>query len=61
MSIGSLPHTFDAIHPIDLTFGTYNELSLYFQLIKATWCLIFCSFFAVLFNPRVQFLMLVES
>ena len=28
------------IHPIDLIFGTYNELSLYFQLSAATWCLI---------------------
>ena len=29
-SIGPLPSTFDTIHPIDLIFGTYNELSLYF-------------------------------
>ena len=39
-SIGSLPSTFDTIHPTDLIIGTYNELSLYFQLIKTTWCLI---------------------
>ena len=39
-SIGPLPPTFDTIHPINLIFGTYNELSLYFQLIKTTWCLI---------------------
>ena len=28
------------IHPIDLIFGTYNELPLYFQLSKTIWCLI---------------------
>ena len=36
----TLPSTFDTIHPIDLIFSTYNELSLYFQLIKTTCCLI---------------------
>ena len=30
-SIGPLPSTFDTIHPIDLIFGTCNELSLYFN------------------------------
>ena len=35
-----IPSTFDKIHPIDLIFGTYNELSMYFQLIETTWCLI---------------------
>ena len=40
-SIGSLPpSTFDTIHPIDLKFGTYNKLHLYFQLSETTWCLI---------------------
>ena len=39
-SIGPLPSTFDTIHPIDLIFGTYNELSLYFQIIETTWCLV---------------------
>ena len=39
-SIGPLSSTFDTIHSIDLIFGTYNELSLYFQLIETTWCLI---------------------
>ena len=34
------PSTFDTIHPIDLKFGTYNRLHLYFQLSKTTWCLI---------------------
>ena len=34
------PSTFDTIHPIDLKFGTYNELRLHFQLSKTTWCLI---------------------
>ena len=28
------------IHPIDLKFGTYNKLHLYFQLSETTWCLI---------------------
>ena len=36
----TLPSTFDTIHPIDLIFSTYNELSVYFQLIKTTYCLI---------------------
>ena len=36
----TLPSTFDTIHPIDLIFRTYNELSVYFQLIKTTYCLI---------------------
>ena len=34
------PFTFDTIHPIDLKFGTYNKLHLYFQLSETTWCLI---------------------
>ena len=34
--IGLLPSAFDTIHSIDLIFGTYNELSLYFRLIKTT-------------------------
>ena len=29
--------TFDTIHPTDTIFGTYNELSLYFQLSITTW------------------------
>ena len=32
------PPTFDTIHPIDLGFGTYNKLHLYFQLRETTWC-----------------------
>ena len=39
-SIRPLPTTFDTIHPIDLIFGAYNELSLYFHLIETMWCLI---------------------
>ena len=39
-SIEPLPSIFDTIHPINLIFGTYNELPLYFQLSKTTWCLI---------------------
>ena len=34
------PSTFNTIHPIDLKFGTYNKLHLYFQLCETTWCLI---------------------
>ena len=34
------PSTFDTFYPIDLKFGTYNKLHLYFQLSKITWCLI---------------------
>ena len=34
------PSTFDTIHPIDLKFGTYNKLYLFFQLSETTWCLI---------------------
>ena len=34
------PSTFDTIHPIDMKFGTYNKLHLYFQLSETTWCLI---------------------
>ena len=34
------PSTFDTIHPINLKFGTYNKLHLYFQLSVTTWCLI---------------------
>ena len=38
-SIGSPPpSTFDTIHPIDLKFGTHNNLHLYFQLSETTWC-----------------------
>ena len=41
VSIGPLPpSTFDTIHPIDLKFGTYNKLRLYFQLSETMWCLI---------------------
>ena len=32
--------TFDTIHLTDMKFGTYNELSLYFQLSVITWFLI---------------------
>ena len=39
-TIPSPPSTFDTIHPIDVKFGTYNKLHLYFQLIETTWCLI---------------------
>ena len=40
-SIGSpTPSTFDTIHPIDLKFGTFNKLHLYFELSEITWCLI---------------------
>ena len=35
--MGPLPSTFDTIHPVELKFGTYNELFLYFQLTKTTW------------------------
>ena len=38
-SIAPPPSTFDTIHPIDLKFGTYNKLHLYFQLNVITWCL----------------------
>ena len=34
------PSTFDTIHLIDMKFGTYNKLHLYFQLSETTWCLI---------------------
>ena len=34
------PPTFDTIHPVDLKFGTYNKLHLYFQLSVTSWCLI---------------------
>ena len=33
------PSTCDTIHPIDLKFGTYSKLHLYFQLNETTWCL----------------------
>ena len=29
--------TFGTIHPIDMKFGTHNELSQYFQLTSVTW------------------------
>ena len=32
-SIGPLPSNFDTIHPIELIFGTYNKLFLYFRFI----------------------------
>ena len=35
-----IPSTFNTIHPIDLKFGTYSKLHLYFQLSETTWCLI---------------------
>ena len=38
-SIGPAP-TFDTIHPIDMKFGTYNKLHLYFQLSETTWYLV---------------------
>ena len=38
--MGLPPSTFDTIHPIDLKFGTYNKLRLYFQLSETTWCII---------------------
>ena len=31
--------TIDTIHPIDMNFGTYNMLHLYFPLSETTWCL----------------------
>ena len=34
------PSTFDTIHSIDMKFGTYNKLHLYFQLSETTWFLI---------------------
>ena len=34
------PSTFDIIHPIDMLFGTYNKLYLFFQLSETKWCLI---------------------
>ena len=42
MSIGPPPppSTFDTIPPIDLKFGTYNKIRLYFQLSETMWCLI---------------------
>ena len=39
-SIRPPPSTFDTIHPIDMKFGTYNKLYLYFQLSETTWYLI---------------------
>ena len=39
-SIGPPSSTFDTIHPIDLKFGSYCKLHLYFQLSETTWCLI---------------------
>ena len=39
--VNRTPHSpFDTTHPIDLEFGTYNKLHLFFQLSKMTWCLI---------------------
>ena len=34
------PTTFDSIRPIDLKFGKYHNLHLYFQLSESTECLI---------------------
>ena len=34
------PFTFDTIHLIDMKFGKYNKLHLYFQISETTWCLI---------------------
>ena len=34
------PSTFDTIHPIVMTLGTYNKLHSHFQLSETTWCLI---------------------
>ena len=34
------PLLFDTTPPIDLKFGTYSKLHLYFQLSESTWCLI---------------------
>ena len=34
------PVYFNTIHPIDLKFGRYNKLRLYFQLSETTWCVI---------------------
>ena len=34
------PSTFDITHPIDMIFGTYNKMPLYFQLSKTTSSLI---------------------
>ena len=36
----SPPSTFDTMHSIDLKFGIYNKLHLYFQLRGPTGCLI---------------------
>ena len=38
-SIGPLSSTFDKIHPLDMIFDTYNEITLYFQLNVTTWCI----------------------
>ena len=38
-SIGP-PSTLDTIHPIDLKFGRYSKLHLYFQINETKWCLI---------------------
>ena len=40
MSIGPLPFTFNNFHSFDIIFGAYNKLSLYFQLIETTCCLL---------------------
>ena len=37
----TLPSTFKTIHPIDIVFGTYNEIPLCFQLRVTTRCLNF--------------------
>ena len=33
------PSTFDPIYSIDMKFGMYNKLHLYFQISGTTWCL----------------------
>ena len=38
MDLSRLP--FDTIHPIRMTFDTYNKLLLYFHLSEITWYLI---------------------
>ena len=36
---GPPPSTFNTIHLIDMKFGTYTKLHLYFQLNETMWCL----------------------
>ena len=37
--VNRTPSTFDTIHTIDMKFGTYNKVHLYFRLSETTWCL----------------------